>query len=67
MLILHIFQKEVSASAAPEISTTLAIAAIILALLKSFWPDIKTFFQNNVKGVIGDGGNDKWNDKPAGG
>ena len=29
MLILHIFQKEVSASAAAEISTTLAIAAII--------------------------------------
>ncbi len=50
------FHKDERGLETLQVVLIVAIAAIILALLKTFWPQISKFFSHNVTTVIGNGG-----------
>lgn len=51
------FHKDERGLETLQVVLIVAIAAIILALLKAFWTPISTFFKNNILNIIGNGGN----------
>ncbi len=51
------FHKDEKGLEALQVILIVAIAAIILALLKAFWPDVKNFFKRSIEFIMGQGGN----------
>jgi Flp pilus assembly pilin Flp len=49
------FHRDEQGLEALQVVLIVAIAAIILALLKTFWPQIKQWFSDNVTEVLGFG------------
>lgn len=54
------FHRNEKGLEALQVILIVAIAAIILALLKLYWKDVKTWFKTMVENVIGESGNDEW-------
>ncbi len=52
---LKSFHKDERGMEALQVILIVAIAAIVLALLKFAWPSIKTWFVDNVRNVLGFG------------
>ncbi len=49
------FHKDEKGLEALQVILIVAIAAIILALLKMYWPQVKKFFEDNVGEILGFG------------
>lgn len=54
------FHRNEKGLEALQVILIVAIAAIILALLKLYWKDVKAWFKTMVETIIGSDGKDEW-------
>ena len=54
------FHKDEKGLEALQVILIVAIAAIILALLKTYWPQVKEWFSTMVDNIIGNDNPDTW-------
>lgn len=54
------FHRNEKGLEALQVILIVAIAAIILALLKLYWKDVKSWFKTMVETIIGSDGKDEW-------